>query len=186
MHRRAFIAGLGIAAAWPGVARARDMPRVAVLLNFTEKAGQPLLSVLLQELRALGWVDGETAHIDIRWGAGDAERIRKGVVELLALGPDIIVTTGTPPTSRFRDAARSIPIVFEFRHVAKEFLDLLRRREAHHAFDARAITTSGRTARFRRRRASAAHSARNTTGSSRIRWAPGERRRDRRADSNVA
>jgi hypothetical protein len=94
-NRRAFIAGLGGAVAWPVVARAREMPRIAVLFNFTEKSGQPLLAVLLQALRRLGWVDGETAHIDIRWGAGDAERIRKGIAELLALAPDIIVTNGT-------------------------------------------------------------------------------------------
>jgi len=48
MRRREFIAALGSAAAWPVVARAREMPRVAVLFNFTEKSGQPLLAVLLQ------------------------------------------------------------------------------------------------------------------------------------------
>ena len=84
MKRREFIAALGGAAAWPMVARAREMPRIAVLFNFTEKTGQPLLAVLVQELRRLGWVDGETAHIDPRWGAGDAERIRK---EVAAEGP---------------------------------------------------------------------------------------------------
>jgi putative tryptophan/tyrosine transport system substrate-binding protein len=87
-NRRAFLAALGGAVAWPVLARAREMPRIAVLFNFTEKTGQPLLAVLVQELRRLGWVDGETAHIDTRWGAGDAERIRKGVAELLALSPD--------------------------------------------------------------------------------------------------
>ena len=112
MNRRAFIAAVGGAAGWPVVARARGMPRIAVLLNFTEKAGQPLLLVLLRELRQLGWSDGETAHIDIRWGAGDAERIRQGITELLGLAPDIIVTTSTPPTSKFREATRTIPIVF--------------------------------------------------------------------------
>jgi hypothetical protein len=66
MRRRTFIAVLGGAAAWPLVARAREMPRIAVLLNFTEKSGQPLLSVFLQEIRRLGWIDGETAHIDIQ------------------------------------------------------------------------------------------------------------------------
>jgi putative ABC transport system substrate-binding protein len=66
----------------------------------------------LREFRQLGWVDGETAHIDIRWGAGDAARIRKGITELLALAPDVIVTTSTPPTSMFREATRTIPIIF--------------------------------------------------------------------------
>ena len=96
----------------PLMARAREKPRIAVLFNFTEKTGQPLLAVLVQELRRLGWVDGETAHIDPRWGAGDAERIRKSIAELLALAPDVIVTNGTPPTSMSRDATRTIPIVF--------------------------------------------------------------------------
>ena len=113
MRRREFIAGLGSAAAWPVMARAREMPRIAVLLNFTEKSWRPLsVGVFLQEFRRLGWVDGETAHIDIRWGAGDAERIRKGVAELLALAPDIIVTSSTPPTSMFLEATHTIPIVF--------------------------------------------------------------------------
>jgi putative tryptophan/tyrosine transport system substrate-binding protein len=112
MRRREFIAGLGGAVAWPVVARTREMPRIAVLFNFTEKSGQPLLAVLVQELRRLGWVDGQTARIDVRWGAGDAERIRKGIAELLALSPDIIVTNGTPTTSMSREATRTIPIVF--------------------------------------------------------------------------
>jgi putative ABC transport system substrate-binding protein len=98
MRRREFIAALGGGAAWPIVARAREMPRIAVLLNFTEKSGQPLLSVFLQEIRRLGWIDGETARIDIRWGSGDPQHIRKGIAELLALAPDIIVTGSTPPT----------------------------------------------------------------------------------------
>ena len=113
MRRRDFITLLGgAAAAWPLAARAREIPRIAVLINFTEKSGQPLLAVLLQELRRLGWVDGETARIDIRWGSGDAQHIRKSVAELLTLAPDIIVTTGTPPTSMFLEATRTIPIVF--------------------------------------------------------------------------
>jgi putative tryptophan/tyrosine transport system substrate-binding protein len=112
MKRREFIAGLGGAAAWPLAARARELPRIAVLFNFTEKSGQPILAVFVQELRRLGWVDGKTAHIDVRWGSGDAERIRKSIAELLVLAPDIIVTGSTPPTSMFREATRTIPIVF--------------------------------------------------------------------------
>ena len=54
MRRREFIAGLGSAVAWPVVvARAREMPRIAVLFNFTEKSGQPLVAMLLKELRRL-------------------------------------------------------------------------------------------------------------------------------------
>jgi putative tryptophan/tyrosine transport system substrate-binding protein len=112
MRRRGFIAGLGSAAAWPVVARAREAPRIAVLLNFDEKTGQPLLSVLLQELRRRGWIDGETARLDVRWGSGDAGQIRKAIAELLTLKPDLIITSSTPPTSMLLEATRTIPIVF--------------------------------------------------------------------------
>ena len=112
-NRRTFLAGLSSsAAAWPLVARAREMPRIAVLLNFDEKSGHPLLSVLLQELRRTGWIDGETAHIYVRWGSGDPGKIRKAIGELLALAPDLIITSSTPPTSMLLEATHTIPIVF--------------------------------------------------------------------------
>ena len=107
-NRRAFVAALGGAIAWPIVARAREMPRIAVLLNFTEKTGQPLLAVLLDELRRLGWVDGETAHIDVRWGAGDAQRIRKGIAELLALAPNVYSPRPNPRARRHPQTARGL------------------------------------------------------------------------------
>ncbi len=90
MKRRAFIAALGGAAVWPLAARAQKrMPRIAVLLNYTKQTGQPLLATMLEQLRQIGWVPGETAHFDIRWGDGEADQ---------ALTPDIIVTSSTPPT----------------------------------------------------------------------------------------
>jgi len=113
MRRRAFIAGLGGAAAWPFAVHAQKrMPRIAVLLNFTKQTGQPLLAVMLDQLGRVGWVQGETARIDIRWGEGEADLIRKAAADLVALAPDIIVTSSTPPTLVFLEMTRTIPIVF--------------------------------------------------------------------------
>jgi putative ABC transport system substrate-binding protein len=51
-------------------------------------------------------------RIDYRWAAGDLERIRTAVPELIALAPDVILAEGTPELRAMRQATASIPIVF--------------------------------------------------------------------------
>src|SRR5262249_5378433 len=49
---------------------------------------------------------------EIRWAAGDADRIRKFAVELVALSPDVIVGTGSPSIVSLRQQTGTLPIVF--------------------------------------------------------------------------
>ena len=117
MRRRAFISLLGAGAAWPLAARAQQadrMRRVGVLLPFTadDSEGQARLMAFVQGLQQLGWAVGTNVRIDARWGAGDAERIRKYAAELLALTPDVIVANGSPEVSALRQTTRTVPIVF--------------------------------------------------------------------------
>ena len=65
-----------------------------------------------QELQRLGWIDGQNVRIDARFGEGDASRIRKQAAELVALSPDVILTTGGQATELALQATRTIPIVF--------------------------------------------------------------------------
>jgi putative ABC transport system substrate-binding protein len=65
-----------------------------------------------QELQRLGWIDGQNVRIDTRFGEGDASRIRKQAAELVALSPDVILTTGGQATELALQATRTIPIVF--------------------------------------------------------------------------
>ncbi len=51
-------------------------------------------------------------RIDLRWGAGDAERMRRHVAELLALGPDVFLASGDHPVVALQQATRTLPIVF--------------------------------------------------------------------------
>jgi len=51
-------------------------------------------------------------RIDTRWGGGDAERTRKNVAELLALGPDVFLASGDHPVVELQHATRTAPIVF--------------------------------------------------------------------------
>jgi putative ABC transport system substrate-binding protein len=116
MKRRGFITLLGGAAAWPLAASAQPdrMRRVGVLLPFTadDPEGQARLMAFVQGLQQLGWAVGTNVRIDARWGAGDAERIRKYAAELLALTPDVIVANGSPEVSALRQTTRTVPIVF--------------------------------------------------------------------------
>jgi putative ABC transport system substrate-binding protein len=65
-----------------------------------------------QELQRLGWVDGQNVRIEVRFGEGDAARMRKQAAELISLSPDVILTTGGQATELTLQATRTIPIVF--------------------------------------------------------------------------
>ena len=119
MRRRSFIVGLGSAAAWPVVARAQQpdrMRRVAVLmaLGENEAASRVFLSALMQGLSELGWSDGRTLRIDVRWAASNVDRMRMLAKEVVDLKPDMILTDATPVTAAVQRETRTIPIVFVF------------------------------------------------------------------------
>ena len=100
MRCREFITLIGgAAAAWPLAARAQQperMRRIGVLIPTTaDDAGyQARMGAFHQGLALLGWSIGRNVRIDIRWGAGDAERSRKYAAELAALAPDVILASG--------------------------------------------------------------------------------------------
>ena len=117
MKRREFMTLLGGTAAWPFAARAQQpsgMRRIGVLMDLAENdpEGQARIAAFLQRLAQLGWTDGRNVRIDTRWGAGDAERIRRQAAELIALAPDVILATGTPSLGPLLQATRTVPIVF--------------------------------------------------------------------------
>jgi putative ABC transport system substrate-binding protein len=117
MLRRVFIAGLGIAAAWPAMARAQQgdrVRRIGVLIGGDENdpVQKPRLSAFTQALAELGWTDGRNVGLDIRWGGGDINRIRALAREMVGLQPDIILSNSTPTTIALQRETRTIPTVF--------------------------------------------------------------------------
>jgi ABC-type uncharacterized transport system substrate-binding protein len=117
MRRREFIALVGGAAAWPLAARAQQgerMRRIGVLMNLAadDAEGQARLAAFLRGLQQLGWIEGRNAHLDIRWGAGDAERFRRYAAELVALVPDLILAASGSTMPPLLHATRTVPIVF--------------------------------------------------------------------------
>src|SRR5262245_38111142 len=118
MKRRDFITLLGgAAAAWPLAARAQQSERVrriGVFMNTAadDPAGQARLLAFAQTLAQSDWTDGRNVRMDIRWGAGDAERIRRYAAELVALAPDVILASGTTTLGPLRQVSRTVPTVF--------------------------------------------------------------------------
>ena len=118
MKRREFITLLGgAAAAWPLVARAQQgerMRRIGVLMSLAadDPQGQARIAAFVQGLQQLGWTDGRNVRIDTRWGAGDADRIRRYAAELVALAPDVILASGGSVVGPLLQATRTVPIVF--------------------------------------------------------------------------
>jgi putative ABC transport system substrate-binding protein len=119
MRRREFITLLGGAVtAWPLAVQAQQDERIRRIGVLTSGAaaddpdGQIRSGAFLQELQHLGWTDGRNIRFDYRWGAGDAENIRKYAAELVALAPDVILASGTATVGPLLHATRSVPIVF--------------------------------------------------------------------------
>ena len=112
MRRREFIAGLG--AAWPVVARAQQgdrVRRIGVLLAGDENdpRGKTVVSVFTQALAELGWADGRSVRMDLRWRGGDINRMRALAQELVGLQPEIIVTSNTSATVAVQRETPTIP-----------------------------------------------------------------------------
>ena len=118
MSRRQFIGLLGgAAAAWPLAARAQQgerMRRIGVLTNLVadDPEAQARVGAFLQGLQELGWAVGRNMRIEYRWGAGDADRTRGYAAELVALAPDVILTSGASALAPLLQATRSVPVVF--------------------------------------------------------------------------
>jgi ABC-type uncharacterized transport system substrate-binding protein len=118
MKRREFITLFGGAAAtWPLAARAQQperMRRIGVLMNLAadDALGQARQTAFVRALEELGWADGRNVRIDIRWGAGDADRYRKYAAELVAFAPDVILATSGATMPALVQATRTVPIVF--------------------------------------------------------------------------
>jgi putative ABC transport system substrate-binding protein len=116
--RREFITLLGGAAAtWPLAARAQQpegVRRIAVLQILAENDPESVArhAAFEQTLQALGWTNDRNVRIDYRWAAGEADRVQKYVAELLALKPDVILTSGSITVAPLLRATRTVPIVF--------------------------------------------------------------------------
>jgi putative ABC transport system substrate-binding protein len=118
IRRREFITLIGgAAAAWPLAARAQQAERVRRIgvlnsLAADDPESRGRIEEFRRALQELGWTDGRNIRIDTRWGAGDADRIRRYATELVALAPDAILAIGNSTVTALQQTSRTVPIVF--------------------------------------------------------------------------
>jgi putative tryptophan/tyrosine transport system substrate-binding protein len=119
MKRRDFIAGLVAASATPFTVSAQNalpMRRIAFLSGFPRNAPQTATSMTAfrEGLNAVGLEEGRNIQIEYRWAGIDPAETRVLARELIALRPDLIVTSTNQVTSIVAQETQSIPILFVF------------------------------------------------------------------------
>src|SRR5262245_22098904 len=117
MRRRAFIAGLSVAAAWPVAGHAQQQDRMrrggglgGEAANDPEVA--PRVAALRQGLEGLGWSVGRNVRIEYRWAGGDTDRMRMYAKELVTQNSNLVLTSTSPTLRALQQATRTVPIVF--------------------------------------------------------------------------
>jgi putative ABC transport system substrate-binding protein len=118
MRRREFITLVGGAVAVRSVVaqaqQADRVRRISVLLGqaVDDPQGRARIAAFLQALQNLSWTDGRNVRIDVRWGAGNSDEIRRHAAELAALKPDVILASGSATVGPLLQATNAVPIVF--------------------------------------------------------------------------
>src|SRR6476660_5071680 len=118
MRRREFITLLGgTPVTWPIATWAQQRGQVArlgVLMSAAanDPDGDARITAFRQALQRLGWTEGQSVQIDVRWAGGDAALDRKFAAELVALTPDVILATASQTVAALQTVTQTAPIVF--------------------------------------------------------------------------
>jgi putative ABC transport system substrate-binding protein len=114
MLRRNSLAVLAGAAFVPRSLQAQQTkktPIVGYLHPGLRALGSASMDALRRDLGKQGFVDGQTVHIEERWGEGKPERLQQGARDLVAQGPDVIVAIARPSVEAILALSRTVPIV---------------------------------------------------------------------------
>jgi putative ABC transport system substrate-binding protein len=116
MKRRAFIAALGSAAAWPVVAQAQQQTDKVWRVGYLSPTSATndtvaFLDAFRLKLNDLGYVEGRNLGLYIRRANDDFARLPRLASELVSLAPDVIVSAANIAALALQRATSSIPIV---------------------------------------------------------------------------
>jgi putative ABC transport system substrate-binding protein len=109
MNRRAFIAGLGGAAAWPVVARGQQQPRLHVGITSIQQRKSPPYAAFDQRLRELGYIDGQNLVVDFLNPDMQGEGIAGAIKELVRRKVDVIIAPYESAVKSALAVANTVP-----------------------------------------------------------------------------
>src|SRR5688500_5922684 len=111
--RRRLLGLVLVPLAAPFIARAQPRKpwRVAYLAQADPGVGAATLGQFRNGMKGLGYEEGRDYLLELRNAKGSPDRLQKFAEELVALRPDVIVASSTPPAVAALKATRSIPIV---------------------------------------------------------------------------
>src|SRR3974390_2951834 len=108
VHRRQFVALLGLGTVWPLAARAQQQFRIGVL---NTGASTFFIGPFKQKLEELGYAEGKNLIIERKFAEGSSERLKEFAQDFVREHVDVIVTIGTPAGFAATRATSTIPIV---------------------------------------------------------------------------
>ena len=112
--RRRFLAA-AVLLSVPAAAGAQTRTYRLALLSgsaSSDPAVAPLLKAIFARLAELGYEEGRNLVVERRFAEGRLERLPGLAAELVALRPDVILATTSPPSLAAARATSTIPIVF--------------------------------------------------------------------------
>jgi putative ABC transport system substrate-binding protein len=114
MRRRAFIAGLGSAVAWPVLARAQQAatPVVGLLRTTTAASFAPIVVELRKGLSEEGFVEGHNVALEQRWADNQLDRLPGLAADLVRRKAAVIVVNTPAVVAAARAADPTVPLVF--------------------------------------------------------------------------
>src|SRR5260221_11905783 len=115
MRRREFIAGLGVAAAWPIAARAqqRTTPVVGILGSTRAEGYKSSMAAFMQGLKEAGFVPGQKVVLEQRWANTQYDKLPEMAADLVRTKDSLLSDIGNNQSTRAAKAATSTsPTVF--------------------------------------------------------------------------
>src|ERR1044071_7445187 len=93
---------------------AASMRRIGILHDYeaADPEGKTQIGAFREELRKLGWIEGENLQIQYRSAAVEGDLVRKAAAELIMLKPDVVLGAGGTIVAALQRASGSTPIVF--------------------------------------------------------------------------
>ena len=87
------------------------IPRVGYVLPTTSAESRDYFEAVRQGFRELGYVEGQTIALEVRWAEGRLERLPELVAEVVRLKVDVLLVGSTPGNLAAKNATTTIPIV---------------------------------------------------------------------------